>query len=206
MNKRTLFRALALMLTVVMLLSTLTVAVGALVPTETEDATVESGTQSSESTILRDDRWYIAYKNITTYSLVRSRDAMNLVKAKMIEVQENFKKWTAADPKAAIDKANDHLLYENAGADLDLITNASQLTNQEILVGQTGTVGRADAEARAQELEIGTADFFIEVRNLIDGDLRREYNIDFADRSLASVRRLYGYVSSSDVCSCHLSV
>ena len=67
MNKRTLFRALALMLTVVMLLSTLTVAVGALDPTETEDATVESGTQSSEDTILREDRWYIAYKNITTY-------------------------------------------------------------------------------------------------------------------------------------------
>ena len=37
-----------------------------------------------------DNMWYIAYKNTTTYSLVRSKNAMVVVKAKLLEIQETF--------------------------------------------------------------------------------------------------------------------
>ncbi len=119
--------------------------------------------------VLRDDCWYIGYKNVTTYSLVRSEDAMNLVKAKLLEIQESFKRWTAADPLAALDPNTDHLLYGDAGADFILIEDASQITNQEIVIGQVGLIGREEIEERAKEKEIGSADFFIEVRE--DGDI-----------------------------------
>ena len=135
---------------------------------DTQNA-IKGNAEGSDDKVLREDCWYIAYKNTTTYSLVRSKDAMNLVKATMLGLRDNLKKWTAADPSAAIDPETDHELGENAGADFELITDASQLTNQEIIIGQTGSIGRQEMEDRAQELGLGTADFFIEVRD--DGDV-----------------------------------
>ena len=48
-----------------------------------------------------EDMLYIAYKNTTTYSLVRSKNAMVVVKAKLLELQETFFKLTAEDPTLA---------------------------------------------------------------------------------------------------------
>jgi len=171
MKKRTLFRSFALLLAMLMLLSAAVTVIGAEEPPKSNDTqtAMESNAENSEDKVLRDDCWYIAYKNTTTYSLVRSKNAMNLVKAKLLEVQENFKKWTAADPKAAIDKETDHELGAAAGADFEVITNASQLTNQEIIIGQVGSIGRQEIEDRAKELGLGAADFFIEVKE--DGDV-----------------------------------
>ncbi len=211
MNNRTLFRLFALLLAIVMLLSSAMLAVGAeeAVDDNTIQTAPEDDGEVSESKVLRDDCWYIAYKNVTTYSIVRSQNAMNLVKAKLMEVQENFKKWTALDPAAKIDRERDHLLGEDAGADLDLITNASQLTNQEIIVGQIGSIGRQELEDRATELGIQSADFFVEVKE--DGDiwivggsntattvaidfcLNRVFDINIAERYIC-VKKGYSYV------------
>ena len=189
MSKTTLFRFFALLLCLALLLPCIA-ACGEETADEPEtsetvgESLSESESQTTDSTddpeteegivnepVLRDDCWYIAYKNVTTYSLVRSEDAMNLVKAKVLELQENIKTWTAADPLAAIDPETDHLLGEDAGADIALIENAAKFTNQEIVIGQIGLIGRPDIEEYAKNVKGITSggDFFIEVRE--NGDV-----------------------------------
>ncbi len=184
MSKRTLFRFFALLLCLTILLPCIAACseepVDDAEPTDTEESVSGSDASGDDLTpeegtviepVLRDDCWYIAYKNTTTYSLVRSEDAMNLVKAKVLELQENIKKWTAADPLADIDPETDHLLGEDAGADVALIENAAKLTNQEIVIGQIGLIGRPDIEEYAKTVKGITSggDFFIEVRE--NGDV-----------------------------------
>ena len=125
-----------------------------------------------------DDMWYLAYKNTSTYSLVRSKNAMVVVKAKLLELQQTFFDLTAEDPTLANQIRQNKVTltteqrdsYESRmGALLPMVEDASKLTKNEIIIAQydwdtkQDLTGRADVGAMAKKLITSASDFFIHV-------------------------------------------
>ena len=138
----------------------------------------DEGFESIPDTFEFDDNLvYLAYKNTTTYSLVRSAKAMILVKAKLLEIQETLMKLTAEDPDIVLGLTPD--LQEEyggrMGAYFPLVEDASHMTKNEIIVGQydwdtqKDLIGRSDVSKMAKELITSASDFFIHVTE--DGDV-----------------------------------
>lgn len=150
-----------------------------LVAAETEqaaDATESSGTL--ESNPAYKDGWlYLAYKNISTYSIVHSKNAKVTLKARCQELRADIEEWTSTSDYLEIDDSTDEgvakkeQMYDESGAQLPVVDDASQLTLNEIIIGEVGKLGRDDLEAIAQAngIEQGTASFMIKVTE--DGDV-----------------------------------
>ncbi|MBQ8309610.1 MAG: glycoside hydrolase family 31 protein [Clostridia bacterium] len=144
--------------------------------------------------VFDDDLFYVAYKNTTTYSLVRSKKAMNLVKAKVLELQETFMELTAEDSSIAVQilrLCNDSTQYSQQmqeaghlyktqygnrmGATFPIVEDASKLTKNEIYIGQydwdtkRDLIDRPEISAMAKEYIQSASDFFVHVTE--DGDI-----------------------------------
>lgn len=87
---------------------------------------------------------YLAEEFISTYSIARSEQTMNLVKSKCIELSDAIFATTSAQI-AIID------------------ADTTQLTQSEIIVGIKGSVGREEGEAVAEEYNLGKNDYAIKV-------------------------------------------
>jgi len=140
--------------------------------TDSELPKYDEGFESIPDTFEFDDNLhYLAYKNTTTYSLVRSEKAMILVKAKLLEIQETLMKLTAEDPDIVLGLTPE--LQEEygsrMGAYFPLVEDASRLTKNEIVIGQydwdtkKDLIGRSDISKMAKELITSASDFFIHV-------------------------------------------
>ncbi len=147
-----------------------------LVAAETQSAAdATEKTESLESNpAYKNGKLYLAYKNISTYSIVHSSNAKVTVKARCQELRADIEEWTSTNAYLELEEKEEQKkeeMYNESGAQVPVVDDASRLTLNEIVIGQTGRLGRADLEeiALANGIEENTASFMIKVTE--DGDV-----------------------------------
>ncbi len=143
MKKQSFLKLFALLLAMMMVVPMLAACGGE--AETTAPAEDNNNNNNVEEPTVKEERDYItlAHEGVTEFSLVHSKEALVLTKSEATLMAESIEKIT--------------------GCDMPIITDASEYTKKEIIVGVVGTMGRPEVEEFVKPYKLGLDDYVIKM-------------------------------------------